>query len=187
MIDNLIANLQKNGFEVSHFSTNEEVTQKIYELIPEGSQVMTMSSVTLDELGVSKQINESGKYDAVKPKLYSGESTAICAASMPQFAIGSVQAITESGELLSVSATGSQIPAYVYGAKKVIFVVSTKKIVTDLNSALKRISDVVAPLEDQRALKAYGVHTSINKILLYNKEHIAGRTHVILLDQPIGY
>lgn len=187
MDQKIIENLQGHGFEVTLVSTADAAAKKIYELIPQGSQVMTMSSVTLDELGVSRQINESGQYDAVKPRLHAGDAAAIPLAVLPDYAIGSVHAVTDTGELVIASASGSQIPAYVFGAKHVILVISTKKIVSDLNSALKRINEVVVPLEDARALKAYGSHTSVNKLLILNKEPVAGRTHIILVDQPLGF
>ena len=187
MIQDTITNLQNHGFDVTLAATNEEAIKKVYELIPEGSQVMTMSSTTLDTLGVSKEFNESGKYQPVRAKLYSGDPTGRSLASLPDFAIGSVNALTETGELLIASASGSQIPAYAFGAKKVVFVVSTQKITADLTAALKRINDVVVPLEDARALKAYGSHTSLNKMLILNKEPVAGRTHIVLVDQPLGF
>ncbi|MBP9817198.1 LUD domain-containing protein [Candidatus Shapirobacteria bacterium] len=187
MNQDLISNLKNNGFEVSVSVSSDDVIKKIHELIPEGSQVMTMSSTTLDQLGISQEINESGKYDAIKPKFYAGDAEARHLASLPDIAIGSVHAVTETGELVIASATGSQLPAYVFGAKKVIFVVSTKKISGDLTAALKRIYDVVLPLEDARALKAYGVHSGVNKLLILNKEPVASRTHILFVEQDLGF
>lgn len=187
MEQKIIDNLTNNGFEVYSFETNEEVTSKVRELIPEGSQVMTMTSTTLDELGITKEINESGKYDSVKTKLYSGDEAAKTTASVPEYAIGSVHAVTENGQLVIASATGSQLPAYVYGGKNVIFVVSTQKIVTDLDAAFKRIYDYVLPLENERAMKAYGVGSAVNKLLVINKEATPSRIKILFINQKLGF
>jgi hypothetical protein len=187
MNQTIIKNLEKNGFEAYSFTTPEEVKSKITELIPAGSQVMTMSSVTLDTLGIADLLNNSEKYHPIRPKLYSGDADAKIQASMPEYAVGSLQAVTTSGQLVFASATGSQIPAYVYGAKNVILIIGTQKIVDDLDSAFKRIKDYVFPLEDARAMQAYGVHSSINKILIINKEPIPGRLKILFIDQKIGY
>ncbi len=187
MIQDTITNLQSHGFDVTLAATNEEATKKVYELIPEGSQVMTMSSVTLNTLGITDEINKSGKYQAVRDILYTGEPEGKHLASLPDYAIGSVNALTETGELLIASASGSQIPAYAFGGKKVVFVVSTQKIVADLSAALKRINEVVVPQEDTRALAAYGKHTSLNKMLIIYHEPTPSRIHVVLVDQPLGF
>ncbi|HEY5267862.1 MAG TPA: hypothetical protein VII94_01865, partial [Candidatus Saccharimonadales bacterium] len=85
------------------------------------------------------------------------------------------------------SASGSQIPNYVFGANHVIWIVSTKKIVADLNTGLKRIEDYVLDLEDKRAQIAYGSHTSLNKILIYRKETTPDRITIILVKEDAGY
>ena len=98
---------------------------------------MTNTSRTLDEIGVTAEINESGRYDAVRGKMMAlyGDPTKkremrkIAAA--PDFALGSVQAVTEDGEVLIASATGSQLGQYPYSAGKVIWVAGTHKIVAD--------------------------------------------------------
>jgi hypothetical protein len=187
MEQKIIDNLTNNGFEVYSFETNEEVINKVHELIPEGSQVMTMSSTTLDQLDLSTEINESGKYDAVKPKLYGGVEGAKAAASIPEYAIGSVHAVTESGQLVIASATGSQLPAYAFGGKNVILVIGTQKIVTDLDAAFKRIYEYVLPLENERAMKVYGVGSSVNKLLVINKEATPSRIKILFVNQKLGF
>jgi len=105
----------------------------------------------------------------------------------PDFMLGSVHAVTETGSLLAASASGSQLGPYAAGAGKVILVVGTQKIVSDLDEGLRRIYDYVFPLEDARAEAAYGVHSGVNKILIVNREWDAGRTTVVLVDEVIGF
>lgn len=192
IVEKTIESLKAHGIDALYVETGEEAKQKVLELIPEGAEVMTMTSVTLDTIGVSDELNESGKYDSVKTKLYSmdgatqgNEMKKLGAA--PEYAVGSVHAITENGKVFIASGTGSQLPAYVYGSQKVIWVVGTNKIVKDSDDAMKRIYEYTLPLESERARKAYGVPgSSVNKLLVVNNE-APGRITVVFVNESLGY
>ncbi len=51
--------------------------------------------------------------------------------------IGSVQALTSSGQIVVASASGSQIRPYAAGAGHLILVVGSQKLVPDLQTALQ--------------------------------------------------
>ena len=101
--------------------------------------------------------------------------------------LGSVHAVTETGSLMAASMGGSQLAAYVAGAGKVILVVGTQKIVADPEEGLRRITEHAFPLEDARAMEAYGVHSGVNKVLFINREIVPGRITVVLVDQALGF
>jgi hypothetical protein len=105
----------------------------------------------------------------------------------PEVMLGSVHAITEDGHLLAASMSGSQLAGYVAGAGRVILVVGSQKIVADLAEGLRRINDYAYPLEDARAFEAYGIRSSVNKLLIINREIVPGRITVVLIDEAIGF
>jgi hypothetical protein len=107
--------------------------------------------------------------------------------SSPDVMLGSVHAVTETGSLLTASMGGSQLGPYVSGAGKVILVVGTQKIVSDLEEGLRRINEYAFPLEDARAQAAYGIHSAVNKVLIINREILAGRITVVLVGEPLGF
>src|SRR5208337_2190702 len=122
----------------------EEAREKALELIPEGAEVGEGSSMTLNEIGVTKEIDESGRYDSLRKKIMAisddkERAEARRKSAGPKYGLGSVQAITQEGQVVSASATGSQLGLYVYGAEKLILVVGTQKIVKNLEEAFKRI------------------------------------------------
>ena len=193
-LDRAAAALTANGFNVIVAESRDEARDKALGLIPDGAEVMTMSSVTCTEIGLYQAIDESGRYDAVRPKLMKmdrktqdREMQKMGAA--PEWSVGSVHAVTEDGHLLMASNTGSQMPAHVSGAAHVIFVVGTQKIVRDVQDGIKRIYEYTFPLEDERAKKAYGMGSSVNNILIMNKvpQFMPGRVNVILLKEKIGF
>jgi hypothetical protein len=105
----------------------------------------------------------------------------------PDVMLGSVHAVTEAGALLTASMGGSQLGPYVSGAGRVILVVGTQKIVSDLEEGLRRIYDYSFPLEDARAQAAYGIHSAVNKILIINREIMPGRITVVFVDEVLGF
>ncbi|MBI2464728.1 LUD domain-containing protein [Candidatus Shapirobacteria bacterium] len=187
MDQKILDNFKNNGIDASFYETAEELKAQLYKLVPQGSEVMTMTSVTLDALGISQEINESGKYNAVRSKLFAGDSEARYRASVPEYSIGSVHAATEEGQLVIASATGSQLPAYAYGAKMAIFVIGIQKLVPNLDAAFKRIYDYVFPLENERALKAYGSGSGVNKLLVINREVTPSRIKILFINQKLGF
>jgi len=108
-------------------------------------------------------------------------------AASPDVMLGSVHAVTEAGSLMAASSSGSQLAAYVAGAGRVILVVGTQKIVVDLDEGLQRIYEHAFPLEDARAMEAYGIHSGVNKVLIINREIVPGRITVVLVDEALGF
>jgi hypothetical protein len=184
--------LKQNGIYSSFVQTGEDAKKLLFQLIPKGAEVMNNTSTTLLTISAEKEILDSGKYDPVHKKLvlmnqkkqYT-EMQRIGAA--PVWAVGSVHAVTEHGEVLIASKTGSQLPGYAYGAQHVIWIVGTQKIVRDLQEGLKRIYDYCLPLEQQRAQKAYGEDSYVAKILIINKEFQEKRIQLIFVNEVLGF
>ena len=191
-VDRTANALRERGIEVIIVQNREEARRKALELIPKKAEVLHVASVTLDEIGVSRHIDESGDYESLGAKVRSvndaAERERLRKLTLsPKYAIGSVHAVTEDGQIIDVSASGSQIPVYSYGAENLILVVGTQKIVKNLDEALKRVYEYVLPLESERARKAYGVPgSSVNKILIIEKEK-PGRTKLIFVKEKLGF
>ena len=190
IIEKTIAALKANGIEAIVVNDKTDAKAKALELIPKEASVMTMTSVTLDELGIAKEINESGKYNSVRAKLgtITDPDTKRQIANAPQYTIGSVHAVTQDGKVIIASNTGSQLSAYAYSASHVIWVVGTQKIVENLDDGMKRIYEYTLPLESVRAQKAYGSKGSfVSKMLIVNKEVTPGRITIIFVPENIGF
>jgi acyl-CoA hydrolase len=104
----------------------------------------------------------------------------------PDYALGSVHAVTRDGTLVIASASGSQLASYAWGAANVIFVIGAQKLVPDLDTARRRLNQHSLKLEDARAQAAYGQHSYIGKILEIHQE-LPGRIHIVLVRQPTGF
>lgn len=189
-----VSALKANGISAVLAADGNDAKNKVLAMTPSGANVMTMTSITLDSLGIPEEINDSGKFDSVRakyatmdPKVQAKEMRMMGAA--PEYVIGSVHAVTEDGKILIASNTGSQLPAYVYGAGKVIWVVGTQKIVPNLDEAMKRLNEYVLPLESERANKAYNITSGsfVSKLLLVNREIQPDRITIIFVPEVIGF
>lgn len=187
-----IAALKAHGIDASVVSTKDEAKKKIFELIGPGSEVFTVTSMTLEALGVLPEINESGKYNSVRKRLLSmnreteGDAMRRLGAA-PDWAVGSVHAVTEDGTVMIASNTGSQLAAYSQGAGNVIWIVGAQKIVKNTDEGVKRIYEHSLPLEDARMQKARGVGSFVSKILLIHKEVKPRRITLIFVKEVLGF
>lgn len=170
----------------------EEAKRMFFELVPEGAEVFLGSSVTLEMLGIKDVIDASGRYDALRPRMFAmdratqGREIRKMGAA-PDYAAGSVHAVTEDGQVLIASNSGSQLGPYVFGAAKVILVVGAQKLVRDMNEAMRRIEDYTVPLEEIHMQQLYKVHTNVSKLLIINKEIRPDRITMIIVKEELGY
>src|SRR3989344_8724387 len=143
-IQKTVEALKANGVEAVVVENGAAAKAKVLEMLPEGAEVMTMISETLKTVGLTEA-------DTIKAKLKTMEDAAEKKrrGAAPEWAIGSVHAVTEDGKALIASNTGSQLPAYAYSSAHVIWVVGTQKITKDLDEATKRVYDYILPLEDK--------------------------------------
>ena len=186
------AALEANGIRVLRAPKAAEAKRIVLDLIPDGSQVHSGASQSLEVSGIIDEIEGSSRYDALRPRVWSldretqaDEIRRLSAA--PDVMLGSAHAVTESGALLAASMSGSQLGPYASGAGRVILVVGTQKIVSDLDEGLRRINEYSLPLEDARAQAAYGIRSAVNKVLIINREIVPERFTVVLVDEVLGF
>ena len=191
-LERVAAALRENNFAVEILDDAAAARTRVKDLVPEGASVFTGASETLRLSGIDADINTSGRYQAVKPRVLAMDRVT-CADDLrrllasPDVVVGSVAALTETGSVVAASGTGSQLPAYAGGAARRIWIVGAQKVVPDLSTALRRVEDHALPLESARAQAVYGQPSAINRLLILNAEHIPGRGTVLLLRQAIGF
>lgn len=195
VLDKTQAALEANGFRTMIAATKEEALAHVKSEIPQGASVMNGSSTTLNQIGFVDYL-KSGEHG------WHNTHEAILAETDPQkkaelrksainaeYYLGSAHAITEDGKIVVVSASGSQLPHLAFTSQHIVLVVSTHKIVTDLNAAFDRIEKHIIPLEDERMKSTGAAGTLWAKTLILNKEPaFMGRTFtVIFVEEVLGF
>jgi L-lactate utilization protein LutC len=191
-IEEVIGNLKPRQINAFFVETGQDAKEKVLEFIPEGSRVLASASVTLETIGIKEEIDDSGKFVSVRKEYMAldrekqSDKIRILRVT-PDIVLGSVHAVTEKGEVMIASNMGSQLASYVFGAKKVIWVVGAQKIVKNLDMGFERIYEHSLPLESKRLKKLFGVESNVSKILIYNKEPFPGRTTLIFVNESLGF
>ena len=187
-----MAALEANGMTVFRASDGAAAKRIVLDLIPDSSPVHQGASQTLDVLGITYEIEKSGRYAPLRPRIWSLDRATEAdeirrLGATPDVMLGSVHAVTETGSLLAASMSGSQLGPYVSGAGQVILVIGTQKIVRDIDEGLLRINEYAYRLEDARAQAAYGIHSAVNKVLIINRVITPVRITVVLVDEVLGF
>jgi LUD domain len=191
-VETVAATLERNGFRCAVVDSAEQARTAVQSILPVGAEVYNNTSRTLEAIGIAGDIEGSGTYQPLRPRLYQmdremqGREMRQLAAS-PDWVVGSVHAVTAEGSLLIASASGSQLGPIASGAGHVILVVGAQKIVADVSTGLRRIYEYCFPLEDHRARQAYGVPSGVNNVLIVNKVVAPGRITVVLVKEPLGF
>ena len=184
--------LEANGIKVLVAENAAEAKRLFFELVPDGSEVFLGASVTLEQTGIKDEIDQSGRFDALRPKMFAmnretqGREIRKLGGA-PDYAAGSVHAVTEDGHVLIASNSGSQLGPYASGAGKVIWVVGAQKLVKDINAGLRRIEEHVLPLEEIHMQELYKISTNISKVLIVNREIRPNRITMIIVKEELGF
>ena len=190
-LEALAARLRERNFEVLVVADADGARSAVFALLPEGAEVHSGKSKTLEDAGIFDELMYSGRYDFLRIRLrqldhgtQAGEIRKLGAA--PDFMLGSVQAVTEAGQLVAASGSGSQIGPYAYGAGHLILVIGSQKVVPDLDAALRSITEHVQPYEDKRLRELMGEGAQLARVLILERDFRPGRTTVVLVREPIG-
>jgi hypothetical protein len=194
-IQSAVEGLKARRFDPVVVSSGKEALELIKTLIPKGASVMNGASVTLEQIGFVDYL-KSGQHPW--NNLHAGilaendpakRQQLRMLSSLSDYYLGSVHALSETGEMVIASNTGSQLPHVVYTSPNLILVVSTKKITPTLAAALERLEKHVVPLEDEHMKTLYGQGTTRNKtVILHGESAMMKRSvKVLLVKEDLGF
>jgi L-lactate utilization protein LutB len=192
-VEETVANLEANGFEVVVVDSADEALEAVQSQIPAGASVMNGHSTTLEEIGFDDYLSEGDhEWESLPDQIWSIDDDAERQAARREsqtadYFLGGINAISETGELVAADLSGSRIGAYPFAASNVVIVSGVNKIVPTLDDALDRLESVAYQLENERAQEAYGVESAIAKQLIFRQEVEEGRTTIVLVRDQLGY
>lgn len=201
----LTAVLERRGIGLVYFADGRGALQYLLQQIPPGASIMNGGSATLKGIGF-EAVLRAGNYDYFRPKIAAIDEpiTRIRLrrqASMADYFVGGVNAISLTGEIVNADGSGNRVAAYAYTAGKVYLVAGINKIEPDLPAALQRLRNRAA-VEECRHL---GKHTpcavtgecdnyncylpdrQCGKVLIIEAEKIPGRITVVMIGEALGY
>lgn len=198
----VIKNLEKRNITGHYCETAEDAVETIKSLIPEGSQVSWGGSVTLDELGIKKELKK-GNYQVNDPFVLLNREKEIEVrrqALISDVFLASVNAVTMDGELVNIDGTGNRVAAIIFGPKKVILVAGANKLVLGERDAVDRIKNDACPpncirLKKETPCAATGKcghclsrgNTVCCHTVTTRFSSIDDRIHLVLVNENLGY
>src|SRR5690606_38524520 len=136
------AALRERDFAVHIVDRVADARRLVRELLPRDKEIFTALSETLRLSGIAADIEESGEFRSLRDRLEELADDPVAkikVGAAPDVVVGSVHAVTETGQLVVASASGSQLAPYAAGARQAVWVVGAQKVVADLDTALRRI------------------------------------------------
>jgi len=194
-ISGTITALKGRGVNAEFVQNRKEALEQVTRMIPEGAELMTASSTTLDQIGFSALLKSGNHHWKNQSALLTAEKDPVKRAELRRsyvnvdYFLGSVHAITENGETITASASGSQIPSYAFTSKNVIWVAGAQKIVSSLEEGLRRVREYSLNLEIAR-MKSLGAPGSmIGKLLIFEREppQLGRKISLILVNEKLGF
>ncbi|HTW96225.1 MAG TPA: lactate utilization protein [Candidatus Methylomirabilis sp.] len=189
-----MAALKERNISAQLVDDKNEALAAVKKLLPDGAEIMTGGSTTLEQIGFV-DILKSGTHpwQSYKDKIFAEKDPVKQAqlrrlSCLAEYFLGSAHAVTEQGEILVASHTGSQLPAYVFTSNNVIWVVGAQKIVPNLEEGMKRVREYCLPREDQRQKSIGNAGSSIGKLLIFERENLPSRRiNLIFVNEILGF
>jgi L-lactate utilization protein LutB len=197
--------LEDNNFEVfvaDNAADASKIVQK--EILPKiGAKTVSWGgSMTFIATGLYNSIKDNPNLEILDTfnKSLSGEETIELRrrSLLVDLFITGTNAITEMGQLVNLDMIGNRIGGITFGPKHVVILVGRNKIVSDLEEAMYRIMNYVAPANAMRLdKKTPCVKTShceeckspdriCNTWTITEKSYPKGRVKVVLINEDLG-
>ncbi len=195
-IQSAMAAVAARGVEVEIVDTRDQALERLKAIIPPSVSVMTGASLTLKEIGFEDYlVSGAHPWKNLKAEYVSlpegPEKAALRRqALLADCFLGSVHAVLESGELLIASASGSQLAAYTFMAKSVIWVVGVQKVCATLDAGMRRLKEYIMPHEELRMRELTGgkMGTMLGKLLVFEREapFLGRKLRLLFVREPTG-
>ncbi len=197
-----VSNLNKHGFDAHWVEDGESALAKILSLAGEAVTFGLGGSDTTRSLGIVPALSQRNKtiFDHLTEGFNLSESID-CRRSQTacDCFICSANAVALTGEIVNVDGVGNRTSAMAFGPRKVIIVAGMNKVTPDLDSALKRVRHIAAPMRAKSLkLKTPCAETGLcmdcnspqricNITTILHRKPLMTDISVILVNQELGY
>src|SRR2546427_7959326 len=181
-LEALAEKLRARNFEVVIVDDGAAAKAEVLSRVPEGSQVHSGKSKTLEDAGIFDEFMNNENYDFIRRRTMKMDRNTQRdemrkAGAAPDIMVNSAHAVTEAGQIVMTSATGSQIGPIASGAGELILVIGSQKVVPDLDVAFRPIQEYVIPYEEDRLNVAHW-GGQMEPTLILRGEHTPGPEQV---------
>lgn len=203
-LEKTMKSLKKNRYEVSYFATAKEAAEYLDRQIDQktvgfGDSRTLIDMKMYDMLAAHNQVfdpnqgaNATGKED---------EFAAVGKRCLTtDIFLTSVNAISETGEMVNIDGTGNRVAGSLFGHEKVYFVAGINKIEPTLDQAIWRARNVAGPLDaikynlntpcvrgEHHCYDCYSEERICNAMVIYMKKMEYTDAEVVLIGESMGF
>jgi hypothetical protein len=190
--DETVTNVEQRNINVRVCNTRVEAREYLIECIPAGATVMNGRSTTLHEIGFLDDLEQEDGFTYLGNEIRQIDDAderhaARREALTADVFFDSPNAIARTGEFIGVNGVGTGVGAWPYAAKHLVLVAGANKIVSSIETAVRRVREFAYPLENERVQRAEGHESVIGKLIQYEYERQDDRTELVLIDDNLGY
>ena len=198
LAETVIKGLKSRNMTGYYAATKEEALKQVMDLIPEGGTVTMGGCMSAHEIGAVEAL-KAGNYNFIDRDEYEDKRKAMLLAYDADVFLSSANAMTDDGILVNIDGNANRVSCIAQGPKKVVFIVSLNKVMSDLDSAMKRARNVAAPANAQR----FNIDTPCKKtgkcfdcksptticcqMLITRYSMHPGRINVVLVNDELGF
>jgi hypothetical protein len=141
-IDTVIKALTLNNYDpVMYVEKAQDAIPAVLSLIPPDASIEMAGSVSVAQLGIPDLLRKRGN---IFPKLGDVPFDEVPKTRRDVLLVSS-NAVTLDGKLVNIDGMGNRVTGMVYGVKQVILLIGANKIVRDVDEAIDRIQNYIAP------------------------------------------
>ncbi len=197
-----IKNLIKHRFDAHYVDNSADAREMILEMTKTCETFGFGGSATTNSIGIKKALKAKGKtlFDhndeslSFEEKLEYRKNQASC-----DCFILSANGISATGEIVNVDGIGNRTNAMTFGPGKVIIVAGINKVTSDIESAIKRIREIAAPMRAKElGMETPCAETGIcidcnspmricNITAILHRKPMLTDISVILVNEELGY
>lgn len=201
LADSLIEKFNLRGIEGYYCENKEDALAMAKRFLTPDCSISWGGSMTLEEIGLIDELYDSDYviYDRHTAKTPSESSEMYSKIVSTDYFFMSSNAITLDGQLINIDGLGNRVACLITGPKNVIIIAGMNKIVTDVDSGMKRVRNMATPANTVRLHKktpCAEIGRCANcllddciccQIVITRKSLIPGRIKVILVGEELGY
>ena len=191
-IDRTVEGLKSRNVDAVVAEDGDQALLMLIDMIPDGAEVFKSTSETLDTIGYSDYIRETDRYKNLYMEISAEpdrdrQRELRRLANVAEYYVGSVHAIAETGEVIVASGSGSQLGAYVYDARKVIWVAGVQKICPTFDDALARVRGFSVERHHEWSTSQGRAAAPLGKLMIFENEQNPDRIKMVLIKESLGW
>ena len=198
----VIANLKKRNMEGYYCQYSSVALDLANSFIKPGAKICMGGSATIREIGLYDKLKEGGDFtffDQMEAKTQEDRQEIMRMAFSSDLYFMSTNAITKDGILYNVDGNSNRVAALCFGPAEVVVIAGMNKVVTDSDTAKKRVRGESASINSISLSKdtpcaktgkcadCLSAHTICCQCLETRYSRHPGRIKVILVGEDLGF